>query len=282
MMAGRTSGAGTIERVYELQLIGGGKMGSALLGGIIGSGLVSPEQVVVVESSEERRSELSSAFPGVTVEASIVPAHNVIVATKPGGVVGVVAAAATAGATRVLSIAAGVSIAQMTEAVPRDRADSCAVLRCMPNTPALVGHGAAAIAGGPTATDADITWAVDLLSAVGTVTVVPESAMDAVTGVSGSGPAYVFLIAEALIDGGVAAGLPRDVAVQLAHQTILGAGALLAEPGADAPTLRAAVTSPGGTTAAGLRSLEDRGVRAAIMEAVASATARSKELGQES
>ena len=150
----------------------------------------------------------------------------------------------------------------------------------MPNTPALVRRAATAIAGGTAATDAHLATAERILGAVGVVVRVPEIHLDAVTGLSGSGPAYVFLVAEALIDAGVLAGLPRPVADTLARETILGAATLLAE-GESPETLRAAVTSPGGTTAAGLHALESHGVRAAILDAVRAAAARSRELGEE-
>jgi pyrroline-5-carboxylate reductase len=149
----------------------------------------------------------------------------------------------------------------------------------MPNTPALVGTGAAAVAPGSAATEDDLVWAEELLGAVGTVVRVEEPLLDAVTGLSGSGPAYVFLVAESMIEAGVLAGLPRDVSHALSVQTLLGAATLLAE-GLDGPeALRAAVTSPGGTTAAGLQVLEQRGLRAAFLDAVVAATARSRELG---
>ncbi len=150
----------------------------------------------------------------------------------------------------------------------------------MPNTPALVGAGAAAIAGGAAARPEDLDWARGILEAVGTVVTVSESALDAVTGLSGSGPAYVFLVAEALIDAGVLVGLTRPVAQQLAVQTLLGSARLLAETADEPATLRAAVTSPGGTTAAGLRALEAGGVRSAVLDAVVAATERSRQLGQ--
>jgi pyrroline-5-carboxylate reductase len=153
-----------------------------------------------------------------------------------------------------------------------------AVVRAMPNTPALVGQGASAIAGGSSATEADLDWAEGILATVGTVVRVTEAHLDAVTGLAGSGPAYVFLLAEALIDAGVLNGLPRDVSERLVTQLLVGSAQLLRERG-DAPALRAMVTSPGGTTAAGLRELEDRGVRAAMLAAVSAATARSRELG---
>ena len=148
----------------------------------------------------------------------------------------------------------------------------------MPNTPALVGLGASAIAAGTSATEADLSWAEGILGAVGIVERVDEKLLDAVTGLSGSGPAYVFLVAEAMIDAGVLLGLPRSVAAALAAQTIKGAGALLVASPEDPARLRANVTSPGGTTAAGLRALESGGVRAAIIDAVVAATRRATEL----
>jgi pyrroline-5-carboxylate reductase len=165
-------------------------------------------------------------------------------------------------------------------ALEAELAPGTPVVRAMPNTPATVGVGAAAIAGGSSATPADLDWAEGLLRAVGSVVRVPEHLLDAVTGLSGSGPAYVFLVAEALIEGGVLAGLPRDVSVELATHTLLGAARLLADGGSTPEVLRAQVTSPGGTTAAGLRALEARGVRSAFLEAVAAATERSRELGR--
>jgi pyrroline-5-carboxylate reductase len=200
-----------------------------------------------------------------------VPAAGAVVAVKPADVA---AACAALDVGRVLSIAAGVTIAAIEGAIA-----GIPVVRAMPNTPALVGAGAAAIAGGTLARDDDLAWAEGILGAVGEVVRVPEKLLDAVTGLSGSGPAYVFLVAEALIDAGVHAGLPRDVSTTLAVQTLLGSARLLAESGDTAEALRAAVTSPGGTTAAGLRELERHGVRSAILEAVAAATNRSRELG---
>jgi pyrroline-5-carboxylate reductase len=149
----------------------------------------------------------------------------------------------------------------------------------MPNTPALVGAGAAAIAAGTHAGDEELAWAEEILGSVGVVVRVGETLLDAVTGLSGSGPGYLFLVAEALIEAGVLAGLPRDVSRTLVTQTLLGSARLLAESGDTPEDLRAVVTSPGGTTAAGLRALEVGGVRAAILEAVLAATARSRELG---
>src|SRR5690606_15256616 len=150
----------------------------------------------------------------------------------------------------------------------------------MPNTPAQIGVGVSAIAPGTTADTDDLDWAERVLGAVGSVVRVTESQLDAVTGLSGSGPAYVFLVAEALVEAGVLVGLPRDVATTLAIETLHGAGALLARGTESPEALRAAVTSPGGTTAAGLRALEAAGVRSAFIDAVVAATQRATELGR--
>ncbi|MGH9022452.1 MAG: pyrroline-5-carboxylate reductase, partial [Acidimicrobiia bacterium] len=173
----------------------------------------------------------------------------------------------------ILSIAAGIDLASLEALVP-----GRPVVRAMPNTPALVRRGSAAIAPGTNASEDDLAKAEAILGAVGVVVRVPESLLDAVTGLSGSGPAYVFLVVEALTEAGVLVGLPRDVAAALVVSTLAGSAALL-EAGDDGPeALRAAVTSPGGTTAAGLRALERGGVRAAFLDAVSEATRRSQEL----
>jgi pyrroline-5-carboxylate reductase len=174
----------------------------------------------------------------------------------------------------VLSIAAGVTIAALEAAAP-----GRPVVRAMPNTPATIGLGAAAIAAGTHAHDGHLDLAERLLGALGLVVRLPEHLLDAVTGLSGSGPAYLFLVAEALVEGGVLVGLPRPVAAKLVNQTLLGASTLLARGDEGPEALRAAVTSPGGTTAAGLRSLEAAGVRSAFIDAVVAATRRSTELG---
>ena len=258
----------------ELVIVGGGRMGEALLGGLLAGGRAAAS-LAVVEPVEARRAELAKRFEGVAVHAEPVAGDGAVIAVKPNDVPSAAAAAVAAGARRVLSIAAGVTLAQLQAAT----GDGVAVVRAMPNTPALVGAGAAAIAGGTAATDDDLAWAEAILGAVGTVVRVPEASLDAVTGLSGSGPAYVFLVAEALMDAGVLAGLPRPTAEALVRQTLLGAARLLAETGDDPAALRAAVTSPGGTTAAGVRELERHGVRSALLEAVAAATERSRALG---
>jgi pyrroline-5-carboxylate reductase len=261
--------------VHRLSIIGGGRMGDALLGGLLSSGWAGASELSVVEPLADRRDELVASRPGVSVLAEPAPAEAVVIAVKPADVDAAVRAAVAAGADRVLSIAAGVTLVRLEAAAGAE----VPVVRAMPNTPALVGVGAAAIAGGSAATDADMEWAESVLGSVGIVVRVTEAQLDAVTGVSGSGPAYIFLVVEAMVEAGVLAGLPRPTAAALVEQTVLGAATLLAE-GDDGPeVLRAAVTSPGGTTAAGLRALEAGGVRSAFIDAVMAAADRSRELG---
>jgi len=260
----------------RLQLIGGGRMGEALLGGLLAAGWAEAADLAVVEKIEGRRKDLADRFGSVQVVDEPVAAEGVVIAVKPGDVPDACRAASAAGVSRVLSIAAGVTIADLEAALGK----GTPVVRAMPNTPALIGAGAAAIAPGSAAGEDDLVWAEGVLAAVGTVVRVPEQLLDAVTGLSGSGPAYVFLVAEALIEAGVLAGLPRDVSTTLTIQTLLGSARLLAETGDGPEALRAAVTSPGGTTAAGLRALEQAGVRSAFLDAVSAATERSRQLGQ--
>ncbi len=264
----------------RVALLGGGKMGSALLGGLIDRGW-DRDLLAVAEVDADRRHELEREFEHVRVVPSpawaVADADVVVVAVKPGDVAASLEAAQPSlGAdTLVVSIAAGVTLHALEALAP-----GRPIVRAMPNTPALVGLGASAIAGGRAASDVHLDLAARLLGSVGIVVVVPEGLLDAVTGLSGSGPAYVFLVAEAMIDAGVLVGLPREVSEQLVVQTLLGSATLLAR-GTEGPAgLRAAVTSPGGTTAAGLRQLETGGVRAAILDAVAAATRRSRELGE--
>jgi len=259
---------------YRLAVVGGGNMGAALVGGLLQGGW-QPADLAVVEVSAVRAAQLAEMFPGVAIVTETPACQAALIAVKPYDVAAACAAAAKAGATRLLSIAAGISLDALQAAAGPD----VVVVRSMPNTPALVGEGAAAICGGATADDADLEWAEGILGAVGIVVRVPESQLDAVTGLAGSGPAYLFLVAEALTEAGVLAGLSRSNAEQLVTQLFVGSAALLADRG-DPATLRANVTSPGGTTAAGLRVLEEHGVRSAFLEAVMAATARGAELGR--
>lgn len=264
----------------RVALLGGGRMGTALLGGLLESGWEA-DQLCIAETDPDRRHALESEYSEVRVVPSaawaVADADVAVVAVKPADVGAVLAAAlpALGNDTLVLSIAAGVTVTELEAAAP-----GRPVVRAMPNTPSLVRQGAAAIAGGSLAGDPHLELAERVLGAVGIVVRVDESLLDAVTGLSGSGPAYVFLVAEAMIEGGVLAGVPRPVAERLVAQTIAGSAALLAEGSASADALRAAVTSPGGTTAAGLRELEARGVRAAFLDAIAAAARRSAELGR--
>jgi pyrroline-5-carboxylate reductase len=175
---------------------------------------------------------------------------------------------------RVLSIVAGVPCRRLETALGGEPA----VVRAMPNQGALIGAGVAVMSGGSFATSADLAWAESLLDALGTVVRLPERHLDAVTGLSGSGPAYFFVVVEALIEAGVQMGLTRGVSRTLVVETMRGSAELLAETGREPASLRADVTSPAGTTAAGVRTLEARAVRSAFMEAVAAATERSRNL----
>jgi pyrroline-5-carboxylate reductase len=259
---------------FRLAVVGGGNMGAALLGGLVANGWATTD-LAVVEASDARREALVEMYPAVAVSATVPPCEAAVVAVKPYDAADAAAEAVAAGALRVLSIAAGVSI----DTLQRACGNGVAVVRSIPNTPALLGKGAAAICAGPFATDEDLDWAEGILGAVGTVVRVPEPLLDAVTGLIGSGPAYLFLVAEALTDAGVLAGLTRPIADALVRQLFVGSAAMLDEYG-DPVTLRAMVTSPGGTTAAGLRVLEEHGTRSALLECVLAATERSRELGQ--
>jgi len=205
-----------------------------------------------------------------------VEAADVLLAVKPDVAEAVLRTLGATGPRRVLSIVAGISSDRLEAALP----PGSVVVRAMPNTPSLVGAGVAGLSGGIGATAADLDWAEGILSAVGTVVRVPERQLDAVTGISGSGPAYVFLMAEAMIEAGVTAGLSRDVSRTLVVGTLLGASRMMDETGQDPAELRAAVTSPGGTTAAAVRTLEFKAVRSAFIEAVAAAVERSRQLGR--
>jgi pyrroline-5-carboxylate reductase len=262
----------------RMVVVGGGKMGEALVTGVLQAKWARPNQVAVVEVLPARRQQLEELFPGVKVVAEVPRrADGVVLAVKPADASSACVAIADSGPTRVLSIAAGVTFSNLESWL-----GTIPVVRAMPNTPALIGAGAAAIAPGTHATPADLAWAEEILGAVGLVIRVTEKSLDAVTGLSGSGPAYLFLVAEAMIDAGVLVGLDRGASAALACQTLLGAARMLTESGSLPEALRAAVTSPGGTTAAGVRVLEQRGVRAAFLDAVVAATERSRELGQAS
>jgi len=260
----------------KLLVVGGGKMGSALVTGLLAAGWAQIGDLVVPEPAADPRARLEALHPGLAVVAGPVGAEDVLLAVKPDVAEPVLLTLAANGARRVLSIVAGISSARLEAVMPA----GSVVVRAMPNTPALVGAGVAGLSGGMAATSSDLDWAEGILGAVGTVVRVPERQLDAVTGVSGSGPAYVFLVAEAMIEAGVTAGLSRDVSSRLVVGTLLGSARMLAETGQEPGELRAAVTSPGGTTAAAVRTLEFKAVRSAFIEAVAAAVERSRQLGR--
>jgi pyrroline-5-carboxylate reductase len=269
--------------VANLLIVGGGKMGSALLGGLLDRGAHAADAVTVVEPLDDRRKELEESYPGVRTVSAPEPGlldeggevvRGAVLAVKPDQAEGACRALGVSGVRRVLSIVAGVPCQRLESALGGEPA----VVRAMPNTPALIGAGVAAMAGGSFARAADLAWAESLLDSLGTVVRLPERHLDAVTGLSGSGPAYFFLVAESLIEAGVQMGLACEVSRTLVVETMRGSAALLAETGRDPASLRADVTSPAGTTAAGVRALEARAVRSAFMEAVAAATERSRNL----
>ncbi|QEG42678.1 pyrroline-5-carboxylate reductase [Roseimaritima ulvae] len=263
----------------KLVLLGGGKMGRALIKGVLSAGVTTESQLTVVEPHAGAQQWWRDELPGVSVtgdgQAAIEAAQIVLVAVKPNVVQQVAGSfSGSWGERLVISIAAGVTLERL-----QNLFDSRCVVRVMPNTPCLVGAGASAYACGEAVSSEQAATVAAIFSAVGVVDQVDEQLLDAVTGLSGSGPAYVFVIIEALADGGVAAGLPRPLAMQLATQTVLGAAQLLQETGEHPAALKDAVASPGGTTIAGLSVLEQNGLRSAMIEAVKAATERSRALG---
>ncbi len=259
--------------------IGGGNMAEALIRGILHA-KAPAGRIVVAEPLPARRELLAERY-AVTVTGdnreAVTDADIIVLAVKPqmAGEVLAGLAGAFSAEKLLISILAGTP----TSALEQPLGQAPRVVRAMPNTPALVGAGATALCGGQHARQEDLATAVHLFESVGTVQIVSEAQMDAVTGLSGSGPAYVFTLIEALADGGVKEGLLRETALALATQTVLGAARLVQE-GEHPAVLRDRVCSPGGTTIAGVKALEDHGFRAALMEAVAKAAERSRELGK--
>lgn len=255
-------------------------MGSALVGGAIRAGALAADQVTGCDPSSAAAAafaETTGAKTHPDAAAAVAEADAVLLCVKPHDAANVIAALSPADSPGklLISVVAGVSLAALEAAAPA----SWRLIRSMPNTPALVGKGASAFCRGARATDADAAFAARLFSAVGIAIEVPERLINAVTGLSGSGPAYGFLCIEALADGGVAAGLPRDQALKLAAQTLLGAAAMVLETGIHPGALKDAVASPAGTTIAGIEALEQGGLRAALISAVAAAARRADELG---
>jgi pyrroline-5-carboxylate reductase len=263
--------------VDTLAILGAGKLGEALLSGILRSG-TSAEDVVVVERHAERAAFLKEQYGvrAVEVPEAVSFARTIVVAVKPqdiGGLLDELGPLVTP-QHLVVSVAAGIPTAYLEK-----RLVGVPVVRVMPNTPALVDEAMSAISAGAHAGEEHLAATERLLSPVGKVLRVPESQQDAVTALSGSGPAYFFYLVEAMIDAGILLGLPRSVAADLIVQTALGSATMLRDTGEHPVQLREAVTSPGGTTIMAIRELERHGVRAALLAAIEAARDRSAELG---
>lgn len=264
----------------RIALIGAGNMGEALMRGLLRAQAVTPEQVVATGRRQQRLDELAQAY-GVEVTrdnvAAVRDANIVLLAVKPqifGAVLEQIEPAVRADAL-VISVAAGVTI----RSIERHLGASSRIVRAMPNTPALVDTGATALAASNHVQEQDLQRARTIFEAVGQVIHVDEALMDAVTGLSGSGPAFVFAIIEAFSDAGVRVGLPRYQAQALAAQTVLGSAKMLLETGEHPGVLKDRVTSPGGTAIAGLHTLENGGLRTTLINGVVAAAERSRELG---
>lgn len=266
----------------SIAVIGGGNIGEALISGFIASGM-APTDIKVTNRREERGRELEERYGVQALQDNIQAVDNadvVFLCVKPKGILDMLTEISPAlddndNDTIVVSMAAGLSLPAMEDAVSA----GTPVVRVMPNTPMLVRQGMCAIAAGRFTNEDQMTVVADLLRTVGDVRVVAESDMDAVTAMSGSSPAYIYLVAESLIDAGVNLGLTRDAAQELAVSAIHGAATMLKESGDDPTTLRAKVSSPAGTTVAALRELEESGIRGAFFRAAEACAVRSAELG---
>lgn len=264
----------------QIAFLGAGAMGEALLRGLLASQAYAPEEIVVFDASPSRAQEIAARF-GVQAADDLADAARkagvLLLAVKPQIVPQVLAELSDelTPAHTLISIAAGISTKQLEAPLSQ----SVPVVRVMPNTPALVGKAASAICLGTHAGEKHLKIAHRIFDAVGVAVDVEEKLMDAVTAVSGSGPAYVFVFLEALSDAGVKMGLPREIAARLAAQTVMGAAQMALETGEHPGVLKDKVTSPGGTTIAALHALENRAFRAAIYDAVEAAAKRSRELG---
>jgi pyrroline-5-carboxylate reductase len=262
-----------------IAILGAGKIGEALLSGLLTAGRPA-HSLCISERSEERAAELSARY-GVRATSpgeAAAEADVLIVAVKPqdiGALIDQIAPTITQG-TLVVSVAAGLPTSLYESRLPA----GTPVVRVMPNTPIVVREAMSAISPGTHATAEHLQLVQDLLATVGKVVRVPESQQDAVTALSGSGPAYFFFLVEAMIDAGILLGLPRSVSAQLIIQSAIGSATMLRDTGEHPVTLREAVTSPGGTTIAAIRELENHGVRAALLSAIEAAATRSTELGR--
>jgi len=267
--------------VPRIGFLGAGKMATALARGWLKAGLTRPDRVMASDPLSEAR-QAFAATSGIQAGADnrevVKSSDLVVLAVKPQSMTGLLAEIRPLVTNRhlIVSIAAGISLQQLATGLGGDRR----LIRVMPNTPCLIDASASAYSPGGTATAEDITLVDRLLKAVGLAFHLPENMLDVVTGLSGSGPAFVYVVIEALSDGGVRMGLPRDVATALAAQTVFGAAKMVLETGSHPAVLKDMVASPGGTTIAGLHALESGGLRAALIDAVEAATNRSAELGK--
>lgn len=265
----------------QVGFVGGGNMGEALIKGILSASLLQPDRVHVYDVIQPRLDYLKAHY-GVAVCTSVAKltaaCQVIVIAVKPQNISEVLdqLGAQCTHNPLIISIAAGVTIATLSKRLPPE----IPVIRVMPNTPALVLAGASALARRDGVSNEQMELAMTLFRAVGKAIEIDEKLMDAVTGLSGSGPAYVLLLIEAMIDGGVLMGIPRPTARELTVQTFLGAAQMLQETGKHPAELKDMITSPGGTTVRGLQVLEENSVRGALMGAVETATVRSKELGR--
>ncbi len=263
----------------KIGIIGTGRIGEALIRGVIAANLCQGDRIFASDVDAERLDALHSEL-GINTSTdntdTVGNAETIILAIKPQIIASVLQSVKPQIAgTLVISVAAGVQVRAIEEHLPA----GSRLIRVMPNIACTVGQAISAISAGTHATESDIETARTIFGSVGRVVTVPESMMDAVTGLSGSGPAFVFQIIEALADGGVHEGLPRDIALELAAQTVLGAAAMVLETGEHPGVLKDMVTSPAGTTIRGIHALEVQGLRAGMMNAVIAATRRSRELG---
>ncbi len=267
---------------HNIAIVGAGNIGRALIGGLLKGHDLEPGQIRASRRTAEALAELEAQFPGIVTSAdnteAVRDADIVILAVKPQMAARVINEIkdSVQDHTLIVSVLAGITTATLRERFGRD----LPVIRTMPNTPALVDEGATAICVGEFATNDDAQKARTIFEAVGRVEIVPEYLMDAITGLSGSGPAYIYMIIEALTDAGVKQGIPRPIAARLSAQTVYGAAKLVIETGKHPAILRDEVTTPGGTTISAIAELESHGLRTMLINAVATATARSKELSQ--
>ncbi len=266
-----------------IAIIGAGNMGKALIGGLVHGTEIASSRIRATRRSASALDELSNTFPGVQFgtdnTAAVRDASVVVLAVKPQNIDGVIAEIRThlKPNALVISILAGITTRTLAKSIGHE----CPVVRAMPNTPALVNEGSTAIVAGRHATGDHLTIARQLFEAVGMVEIVPEELLDAVTGLSGSGPAYVYMVIEAMTDGGVKQGLPRPVAHRLAAQTVYGASKLVIDTKSHPAILRDEVTTPGGTAIAAVADLEKHGLRTMLINAVATAADRSRQLSKD-